>query len=155
MTFILIFKIFSKWKKTIIYKRSTWPKKKQQMKCDPSAGQISTYFPCSLASSKSCRKASFFSRSFRCFSRLSSSALSLTYCSNTCFLSLEVRSRYLWSNTILWSSFSQVENADTYNQNPNRVSPQLSITSIKQSVWICLYLNFAWINNLNKISIIK
>ncbi len=32
---------------------------------------------------------------------------------HTCFLSLDVRSRYLGSNTILCSSFSQVENADT------------------------------------------
>lgn len=53
----------------------------------------STYFPWSLASSRSWRNESFFSRSFRCFSRLSSSARSLTYCSNTCFLSLDVRSR--------------------------------------------------------------
>lgn len=53
----------------------------------------STYFPWSLASSRSWRNESFFSRSFRCFSRLSSSARSLTYCSNTCFLSLDVRSK--------------------------------------------------------------
>lgn len=80
----------------------------------------STYFPWSLASSRSWRNESFFSRSFRCFSRLSSSARSLTYCSNTCFLSLDVRSKYRWSNTILWSSFSHVENADTYKQTDNR-----------------------------------
>ena len=52
-----------------------------------------THLPCSLASSSSWRKASFFSFILRCFSRRSSSARSFTYWSNTCLRSLEVRSK--------------------------------------------------------------
>ena len=46
------------------------------------------------------------------FSLRSSSALSRTYFSKTCFRSLDVSNKYLGSNTILWSSFSHVENAE-------------------------------------------
>jgi hypothetical protein len=72
-----------------------------------------THLPCRCDSLSSFLKASFFSLSLFLFSRRSSSALSLTYFSKTCFRSLDVNRRYLESNTILWSSFSQVLKAET------------------------------------------
>lgn len=75
-----------------------------------------TYFPWRLASIISFLKSSFRSFILFRFSRRSSSARSLTYLSNTCFLSFDVSRRYRGSKTILWSSFSQVENAETLNR---------------------------------------
>lgn len=72
-----------------------------------------TYLPCKWASLRSFLNDSLRSRSLFLFSLRSSSALSLTYLSNTCFRSLDVKSRYLGSKTILCSSFSQVLKADT------------------------------------------
>lgn len=70
-------------------------------------------FPLRPASSNSFRNSSFFSFSLFLFSRLSSSARSFTYLSNTCFRSFEVRSKYLGSKTIFDSSFSHELKADT------------------------------------------
>jgi len=64
------------------------------------------------ASSQRVLKASFLALALAFFSFLSSSALSLTYLSNTDFLSLLVNNRYRGSNTILCNSFSHVENAE-------------------------------------------
>ena len=74
-----------------------------------------THFPCSPASSINLLNSSLRSLILFLFSLRSSSARSFTYFSNTCFLSLDVSSRYLGSNTILCSSFSHVLNAETYN----------------------------------------
>lgn len=75
---------------------------------------LCTYLPCRLAASRSVRKSSRFWRSFLRISRCSSSARTLTYFSKHCLRSRDVNSRYRWSKTILWSSFSHVLNADTY-----------------------------------------
>ena len=74
-----------------------------------------THFPCSPASSINLLNSSLRSLILFLFSLRSSSARSFTYFSNTCFLSLDVSSRYLGSKTILCSSFSHVLNAETCN----------------------------------------
>lgn len=70
-------------------------------------------FPLRPASSNNFRNSSFFSFSLFLFSRRSSSALSFTYLSKTCFRSLEVNSKYLGSNTIFDNSFSHELKAET------------------------------------------